>query len=424
MISTSCSNRPKLACSRSRRSNSTAHLSARSDSCFNCAFQPCCPIRAFADVTFKEVELYATCHAEAARTDRGEHPRRRLDVALLAIACTLEPTCWETANGMDNWDNVILWEGMEGYTPSGEIRPVLHVQHQGGAARSAVPDGRRRAELLQQRQRLKDLTTESTSPTHAAAPAHHFGLLVWYRWTRTSRRSRTSNTDLSSNNSKDSRRDQSDELPQARTLNMGANTRKNIYDLSNTVETNYGGLVEEQTPAPHDRMGPRHAVLSVNHCRTAAQDGRLGEYTEQDIIDADTLPRADRHPKVMPHTKRFAINLNRLTGELPDWLLYHPALDWWVPSVLAHAGGQDASTLAGFTNEPANMNYYYEFYEDKRPVRKKKEDDQYYDDENYRDGISSFTGIYRMQLKRKGSLLGTDVRPNTVRGGAGEIRTL
>ena len=90
------------------------------------------------------------------------------------------------------------------------------------------------------------------------------------------------------------------------------------------------------------------------------------KYTEQDIIDADTLPRAlIGTPKVMPHTKRFAINLNRLTGELPDWLLYHPALDWWVPSVLVFTQeGKDATgTLAGFTNEPANMNYYYEFYE-------------------------------------------------------------
>ena len=32
-------------------------------------------------------------------------------------------------------------------------------------------------------------------------------------------------------------------FPKLRTLLMGANTRRNIYDLSNTVETNYGSVV-------------------------------------------------------------------------------------------------------------------------------------------------------------------------------------
>ena len=157
-------------------------------------------------------------------------------------------------------------------------------------------------------------------------------------------------------------------FPKLRTLNMGANTRKNIYDLSNTIETNYGGLVEEQGfPRRLIEWDLDTLLLSVNYLQgPLPKMDDWEKYTEQDIIDADTLPRAlIGTPKVMPHTKRFAINLTRLPGELPDWLLYHPALDWWVPSVLVFTQeGKDATgTLAGFTNEPANMNYYYEFYE-------------------------------------------------------------
>ena len=162
-------------------------------------------------------------------------------------------------------------------------------------------------------------------------------------------------------------------FPKLRTLLMGANTRRNIYDLSNTVETNYGGLVDEEGFPRRmiewdlDTLVREGLVLSVNYLQgPLPKMDDWEKYTEQDIIDADTLPRAlIGTPKVMPHTKRFAINLNRLTGELPDWLLYHPALDWWSPFQLVFTQeGKDATgASAGFGNEPANLNYYYEFYE-------------------------------------------------------------
>ena len=73
----------------------------------------------------------------------------------------------------------------------------------------------------------------------------------------------------------------------------------------------------------------------------------------------------------MTRTKRFAINLNRLSGELPDWLLYHPALDIWIPYslVFQQEGRASDGTQAGFSNEPVNLNYYYDIYTKKtRPL--------------------------------------------------------
>ena len=137
--------------------------------------------------------------------------------------------------------------------------------------------------------------------------------------------------------------------------------------MSNTIETNYGGFSDEEVfPRRMIEWDLDTLVLSVNYLRGSLPSMEDYEkYTEQDIIDADTLPRAlIGTPKVMPHTKRFAINLNRLTGQLPEWLLYHPALDWWAPFqlVFTQEGKTLEGNMAGFSNEPTNLNYYYEFY--------------------------------------------------------------
>ena len=92
--------------------------------------------------------------------------------------------------------------------------------------------------------------------------------------------------------------------------------------------------------------------------------------TQEDINAVDTLPQYlvdHKIKKVMTRTKRFAINLNRLSGELPDWLLYHPALDLWIPYSLffPQEGRGVDGTQAIFSNEPVNLNYYYDIYNSK-----------------------------------------------------------
>jgi hypothetical protein len=53
---------------------------------------------------------------------------------------------------------------------------------------------------------------------------------------------------------------------------------------------------------------------------------------------------------------------------LPDWLLYHPKLDLWYPTSLVffQEGIASDGTAVGFSNEPANMDYYYEHYVNKK----------------------------------------------------------
>ena len=115
-------------------------------------------------------------------------------------------------------------------------------------------------------------------------------------------------------------------------------------------------------------------MLSVNylHGELPSFEGRddIPTWSEAEVIAADTLPRElIGTPKIMPTTKTFRINHNRLSGEAPQWLLMHPALDWWVPfSLVFPQEGRDAQgTKAGFTNEPPSLvDYYTNWYPNKK----------------------------------------------------------
>ena len=158
-------------------------------------------------------------------------------------------------------------------------------------------------------------------------------------------------------------------FPALRTLILNANQRSNIYDLSNTQRTDIGGFSEEEKfPADLIKWGLDTLVLSVNYLQGELpdfeDDPEVPYYTQEEIDAVDSLPQilVDRRiKKVMPTTKRFAINLNRLSGKLPDWLLYHPALDWWIPYslIFPHEGHDKSGRQSRFDNEPANLDYYY-----------------------------------------------------------------
>ena len=161
-------------------------------------------------------------------------------------------------------------------------------------------------------------------------------------------------------------------FPKLRSLVMNANQRSLVYDLSNSVRKDLGGFIdEEEFPVDLIKWDLDTLVLSVNYLQgelpTFEDDPEVPYYTQEEIDAVDTLPQFlvdNRIKKVMPSTKRFAINFNRLYGKLPDWLLYHPALDWWLPYslVFQQEGRAQNGRQAMFENEPVNLNYYYDVY--------------------------------------------------------------
>ena len=173
-------------------------------------------------------------------------------------------------------------------------------------------------------------------------------------------------------------------FPKLRTLLLNANIRYSDYDLSNFNKDNIGGFVEE---CPKDENGRRHFPvkilkwdtldtlrLSVNHFQgsipSLEDDPDFPKWTEEEVNACDTLPSIlIGLPKVLANTNFFSINLNRLSGELPDWLLYHPKLDLWIPDALIfpQSDGRDQDgNSTGFSNEPANLDYYYKEYVNKK----------------------------------------------------------
>lgn len=167
-------------------------------------------------------------------------------------------------------------------------------------------------------------------------------------------------------------------FPNLRVLVLNANPRNTIYDLSNDIrvkEGNVGGFIDEPS-FPVDLLKWNKLdtlVLSVNYLHGVLPDMQYEEgvdmWTEEEVHACDTLPDVlIGLPKVLPDTDFFAINYNRLSGKIPDWLLYHPKLDWWIPYslIFPQEGKTKDGQKSGFENEPVSLDYYYEHYVNKK----------------------------------------------------------
>lgn len=116
------------------------------------------------------------------------------------------------------------------------------------------------------------------------------------------------------------------------------------------------------------------------------EEADIAEYKDSiSIEDANKyLLKDGGAPKVWPRMKKLSLNLNFLTGELPDWILYHPYLSFWDPFTMifqqelsttsSKAKNTKGEVITKFSNEPTNLsNYgegktsYYEMYPKRKP---------------------------------------------------------
>lgn len=183
-------------------------------------------------------------------------------------------------------------------------------------------------------------------------------------------------------------------FPNLHSIIMNANQRYVVYDLSNSNKTkNLGGMLDEHDENEDGSWSfPKRLlkwdkldtlVLSVNYFQGNIPDmvGEVPVWTAAEVNACDTLPtRLIGLPKVLPNAKLFTCNLNRLTGELPEWLLYHPCLDLWMPDALVfpQEGKDQKGNSAGFSNAPASLDYYYKEYVNKKynPANRTEEDEE------------------------------------------------
>lgn len=152
-------------------------------------------------------------------------------------------------------------------------------------------------------------------------------------------------------------------FPKLKHLNMSTNRRKdNIADLSAVAD---GEDIGMRGPIPASLFNwpeLETLVLSYNYLEgtVPAMDDLVSEkWTLEDLAsdeykDVDEITKRELvgEPKVLPHIKTFSINLNKLTGELPKWLQYHPNICWWAPEILVfnQEGRDSKGKMSGFTN--------------------------------------------------------------------------
>ena len=164
-------------------------------------------------------------------------------------------------------------------------------------------------------------------------------------------------------------------FPKLKSLVLNANRRWTVVGLKDSEydkDTELGFHINmDETPDGLDQLffwdNLEELHLSYNY-----MEGTLPKYedrpkwTDDDLkAYGDTLNYLKEHPipKILPHIKRLALNLNFFTGELPDWLLYHPKLMEWYPEVMIFNQMEDGYDSNGkpvkFSNAPTNFEYYF-----------------------------------------------------------------
>ena len=168
-------------------------------------------------------------------------------------------------------------------------------------------------------------------------------------------------------------------FPHLKALDLTANRRNILSDLRKAAEGDKIGM--HHNTAKDDALerlllweNLEELSLSYDYFEGAIPDFKVGEkgvraYTDEDFAErGDTLAWAVKQglPRVLPNMRSLRLNLNFLSGELPEWLLYHPRLMEWSPENLIYIqqeGGVDSNgNRVGFSNEPTSREYYFQAY--------------------------------------------------------------
>lgn len=135
-------------------------------------------------------------------------------------------------------------------------------------------------------------------------------------------------------------------------------------------------MLDGELPSDQDLLDLGIEPYKAEDINNAANEDTIGNEIARDYLIGA--------PKVWPRMKKLSLNLNFLTGELPDWILYHPYLSFWDPFTMifqqelsttsSKAKNTKGEVITKFSNEPTNLsNYgegktsYYEMYPKRKP---------------------------------------------------------
>lgn len=170
-------------------------------------------------------------------------------------------------------------------------------------------------------------------------------------------------------------------FPHLKSLELFANRRWTTIDLRQKDESKFEGGIGLYLHTAKDNALRRlltwdtleNLSLAYNYMEGELPDFEVGKdgveaWTQADI-DAwggDTIQWLLGKPKILPKATKVMLNLNFFTGNLPDWLLYHPHLQDWYPERLIfnqqEGGLNSEGKLVHFDNAPSNFEYYYQAF--------------------------------------------------------------
>lgn len=311
---------------------------------------------------------------------------------------------WDTSDNMRNWDNVVLWEETDKDLPSQEaIGRVRSVGYAMFKTDESIPQEIRYLKYLESATFATntntmllniELGTEICSLDYLKnLTIFSYGLVsLPDEFKNLGKTLETLN--LSSNNFKTLPAILTKEnFPKLKSLNLVANRRWMTNDLRKA--DNYEDGLGFHLHASESKVLKQLFLwdtleelrLSNNYLEGELPDFEVGKdgvtaYTQADVdaFGGDTIQYLAnrRMPKILPKMKRLSLNLNFLTGKLPNWILYHPYFLEWVPELLIfnqQENGIDSNgTLVGFSNEPVTFDYYYNVFPGTRDKYEFKEE--------------------------------------------------
>lgn len=99
--------------------------------------------------------------------------------------------------------------------------------------------------------------------------------------------------------------------------------------------------------------------ISSDTCQWLLTNDNSVTYKNQAPVNGKEIPR------VLPFTRSFKINLNFMTGAIPNWILFHPYFASWNPETFIfnqqETGKNSAGKTVGFNNVDI-VNYDYGYY--------------------------------------------------------------
>lgn len=140
-----------------------------------------------------------------------------------------------------------------------------------------------------------------------------------------------------------------------RYINLANNRKRDVFGnlYANAKDRAELGIHGEFPESLLHLKNIRYIGLSYNYLE--GQIPNMG----YDASKYATLEEKIAHNPVMPQLEQLSVNLNFLSGDLPDWLLYHPNLRCWDPYTLVfnqYERSRDSrGNATGFNNEPSSV---------------------------------------------------------------------